>query len=239
LWRTTSALSVCIPLTLCVLGGADTVRAQHVLRPYVGSTDPVTPLTVQAEEACDDGSVGGTLVQGVGDWYGNAFEAPCSGARVTQVRFQHLSYGLPGPYLYRLHLMDATCTLLASTGVLQVDPADAAPTWIEVDVSGAGWCVSGTYQIFLEPLTCDDPLRGDDCFPALCVDASSSTEPGAHCAQVSVQGAFERTCAAARSSDGRYFDFLLRAQVGCDDAACSTAVRSDAWSLVKSLYRTP
>jgi hypothetical protein len=218
---------------------AGTGHAATTLRAYDGPAAAPTPTVAQSEEACDDGTVGGTLLQGIGDWYGNRFVASCAGERVTRVRFQHLSYGLPGPYHYRLHLVDASCTSLAATEVLQVEPADDLPAWVDVDVSEAGWCVSGEYQILLEPLTCVDPLTGDDCFPALCVDSSSTTDPGSHCAVVSTQGAFERACAAARSSDGRYFDFLLRAEVVCEDPACTTAVQPTGWSVVKSFYKSP
>ena len=209
------------------------------LRPYDGSVDPTAQLQGTSATSCDDGSTGGTFVQELGDWFGNAFVAECGGGRITSVRFQHLSYGLPGPYEFRLHLVDAQCGWVGSTEVLQVDASDTEPTWVEVDTDAAGWCVQGAFQVFLEPLTTADPFGHEDCFPALVYDATSSTDPGSHCALVSTQGPLERVCSSARSADGRYFDFLLRPQVQCADPACSTAVSPTSWSLMKSLYGTP
>ena len=105
------------------------------------------------------------------------------------------------------------------------------------DLAGDDWCVQGEFQIYLEPLSCVDPLAGQDCFPAVVVDATSDTDPGAHCALVNTMGTFERTCAAARSTDGRYFDFALRPELQCDTVNCSTAVTPTNWTLLKSLYR--
>ena len=226
---------------LCVslLTQVTTVHASLTLRPYVSSASNGSEVGSSSALACDDGTVGGTLVQRLEDWYGNSYQAPCSGARVTAVRFQHLSYGLPGPYLYRLHLVDATCATMMTTDVLQVAASTGEPTWVQVDLSGADWCVQGEFQIYLEPLTCVTPLAGQDCFPAVLVDATSDTDPGAHCARVSTQGAFERSCAAARSTDGRYFDFVLRVELQCDSASCSTAVTPTNWTLLKSIYRAP
>lgn len=209
-----------------------------VLRPYVG-VQPAPVGRIHSEVGCDDGSVGGTLIQSLEEWYGNAFTAPCGGARVTHVRFQHMSYGLSGPYLYRLHLLDSACQLLVSTPLLETESGDGEPTWVDVDVSNQDWCVAGDYQIFLEPLTCADALSGADCFPALVVDSTSSPEPGTHCAVVNTPSLFGRACGAARSADGRYFDFLLRAEVDCAAASCSTGLQATSWSLIKSLYASP
>jgi hypothetical protein len=215
------------------------LHATVVLRPYAGAPVSSTELQTSSEAWCDDGSPGGTFVQGPEDWIGNTFVAACAGGRITSVRFQHLSYGLPGPYLFRLHLVDAACGLLASTDVVQIDASEGTPSWVEVDTDGAVWCVQGQYQVLLEPLTCAAPLSGEDCFPALVYDASSSTNPLAHCGRVSTQGAFERDCGAPRSADGRYFDFILRPQVQCAEPACATAVSPASWSLMKSLYQLP
>ena len=224
---------------LCVflLTQAITVHASLTLRPYDSAASGSSEVGTSSALTCDDGTVGGTLVQRLEDWYGNSYEASCAGARVTSVRFQHLSYGLSGPYLYRLHLVDKACTTIMSTEVLQVAPSAAEPTWVQVDLAGDDWCVQGEFQIYLEPLSCVDPLAGQDCFPAVVVDATSDTDPGAHCAQVNTMGTFERTCAAARSTDGRYFDFALRPELQCDTVNCTTAVTPTNWTLLKSLYR--
>lgn len=210
--------------------------ADVALRPYEGPAPASSQVQSSSESSCDDGSMGGTFVQRLEDWYGNSFVAACGGGRITSVRFQHLSYGLPGPYLFRLHLVDATCGWVGSTDVLETDPSDTEPGWVEVDTEDRGWCVQGDYQVLLEPLSCMDPLGGEDCFPALAYDATSSTDPAAHCAVVSTQGTFDRACSSARSADGRFFDFVLRPQLQCDDPACSTAVAPASWSLMKSLY---
>lgn len=207
------------------------------LRAFEGLPSPSTQTQRASQTSCDDGTFGGTFVQQLGDWFGNSFAPGCGGGRITSVRFQHLSYGLPGPYLFRLHLLDSTCGWVGSTEVQQINASDEAPAWVDVDTEEAGWCVQGEFAILLEPLTCADPFGGEDCFPALGYDSSSSTDPGAHCALVSTQATFDRVCSSARSADGRYFDFLLRPQVQCADPACSTAVAPVSWSLLKSLYQ--
>ena len=209
------------------------------LRPYDSVAPSTNDPSAQAALACDDGTIGGTLVQRLEDWYGNSFQTSCAGTRVTSVRFQHLSYGLAGPYFYRLHLVDTACATRMVTEVLEVGASAGEPSWVQVDLSAVDWCVQGEFQIYLEPLTCVTPLAGQDCFPAVVVDATSDTDPGAHCARVSTQGAFERSCAAARSTDGRYFDFVLRVELQCDSASCSTAVTPTNWTLLKSIYRAP
>jgi hypothetical protein len=173
-----SCQSLACLLCVFLLTQAITVHASVTLRPYDSSASSSPELGSTAALSCDDGTVGGTLVQRLEDWYGNSYEASCSGARVTSVRFQHLSYGLSGPYLYRLHLVDKACTTIMSTEVLEVAPSAAEPTWVQVDLSGNDWCVQGEFQIYLEPLSCVDPLAGKDCFPAVIVDATSDTDPG-------------------------------------------------------------
>ena len=48
-----------------------------------------------------------------------------------------------------------------------------------------------------------------------------------------------RQCLAARSSDGRFFDFSLRVEVECGASQCTAGVQPGTWSSIKRLYRDP
>jgi len=198
---------------------------------------PPPPLVAGGQIlACDDGVTGGTLVQPDDAAYGNRFELVCAAARLRTVTFEHFGAGLAGPYAYRLRLLDADCRPLAGTALLSAPDAAAAPATAEVDVAALGWCIGTGFVLALEPLTCTAP---GDCFPALAFDASSDGDASAHCGVVVAFGPGEPACFAPRSTDGRYFDFRLRAGVECDDPGCTTAVTARTWSGLKRLYSDP
>lgn len=199
--------------------------------------EPGTMLFVASsgEAACDDGSAGGTLVQRADDWYGNRFAAPCTAALLHSVRFAHFGYGLPGPYAFRLHLLDASCTEKGVTPILEIEGAPDDVTTVEIDLADLGWCVESAFHLLLEPLSCTGPTQ-DDCFPALVVDGTADGDGSSHCAIVSAPAATGRACFAARSADGRYFDFALRAQLDCASPQCATAVSPSTWGGLKRLF---
>jgi len=99
--------------------------------------------------------------------------------------------------------------------------------------------VTGEFHLLLEPLTCADGPAGHDCFPAVVVDATADGDPASHCATVSASTGTHRQCFAARSADGRYFDFGLRATLRCAAPECATGVDGASWSGIKRLYRDP
>jgi hypothetical protein len=188
------------------------------------------------EAACDDGTAGGTLVQQQVAWYGNRLTPPCAGARIIGASLAHFGYGLPGPYEFRLHLLDAACRQIGVTPVLTIDGAPDTPATASINLSDFEWCTEGAFHLLLEPLTCADGSQGGDCFPAVIVDASSDADATEHCGVVSTAGAAGRQCLAPRSADGRFFDFGLRVQVACAAPACATAVELVPWGLVKRIY---
>jgi len=201
---------------------------------------PAPPyLAGTAEAACDDGTAGGTLVQQRDGYYGNHFAAPCASARMLTARFVHYGYGLAGPYAFRLHLFDAACREVGATAELETPGAPDDLATVAVDLSSLGWCVTGDFQLPLEPPTCADGAAGHDCFPAVVVDASADGEAAKHCATVNLVTGGGRECFAARSADGRYFDFGLRVDVLCEAPACTSAIETTSWSQVKHLYRDP
>lgn len=195
------------------------------------------PPVAQHVAGCDDGADGGSLVQRGDTWYGNRLALACPSGRLTAVEFTYFGAGLPGPYAYRLHFLDAACRTLGSTSVVTVPGAPDAPATTTVDVAALGVCVSTAFAIVLEPLSCADGAAAGDCMPALVVDGSSDAQETAHCGVVSTSTSGPRECLAPRSSDGRYFDFRLRAQVDCAAAECATPVAPAAWSRLKRLYR--
>ena len=215
--------------------------ALFVVRPLPPGTSAQAPALPGTDTAvsCDDGSMGGTLVQRLDAYYGNRFELACASARITSVQFTHFGAGRPGPYAYRLHLLDAACRETGVTALLTTPGAALDPATVSVDVSALGWCASGSFAVTLEPLSCADGLNGLDCFPALVVDATSDTDAAAHCGVVSTETSSGRACLAPRSADGRYYDFLLRVGIVCNDLACTTAVEPTTWSTLKRLYRDP
>ncbi len=212
-----------------------------VVRPLPPGTNAHAPALPGTDSAlsCDDGSMGGTLVQRLDAYYGNRFELGCASARITSVQFTHFGAGRPGPYAYRLHLLDAACRETGVTGLLTTPSAALEPATTSVDVAALAWCASGSFAVMVEPLSCADGLSGQDCFPALVVDATSDPEAGAHCGVVSAETSSGRACLAPRSADGRYYDFLLRVGIACNDPACTTGVRPATWSTLKRLYRDP
>jgi hypothetical protein len=206
-------------------------------RPMPGLQASRFPAFVSSSEAaCDDGTSGGTLVERQDSWYGNLFAAPCAAGHILAVRLTHFGYGLPGPYEFRLHLLDLACRELGVTPVLAIPGAPDLPATTSIDLSDFGWCIEGGFHLLLEPLTCADGGTGHDCFPALVVDASSDGDGPAHCAVVSAAAADGRQCFAARSADGRFFDFGLRVEVGCAAPECATAVQAVTWGRVKRIY---
>jgi len=209
------------------------------LRPLpVDSPRTPAPMTQSVgASACDDGTDGGTLVQGLGAYYGNRFVLDCASGRLTAVDFTYFGAGLAGPYSYRLHVLDNACREIGVTSVLSAASAVDAPASAQVVLPEGGWCVGQAFAIVLEPLTCSDGAGGKDCFPALVVDATSDTNPTVHCAVVSAETSIGRECLAPRSADGRFFDFRLRATVLCDAPGCITPVAPVGWSHVKNLYR--
>ena len=183
--------------------------ALAVFRPLTGPP-PVfapSPPFVASSASCDDGADGGSLVQRGDTWYGNRLALSCPAGLLYAVEFTYFGAGMPGPYAYRLHVLDADCRELAVTGVLTLAGAPDAPATAQVDVASLGACVSSAFAILLEPLTCADGAAAHDCMPALTVDASSDTQEAAHCAVVSTMGSNGRECFAPRSSDGRFYDF--------------------------------
>lgn len=208
-------------------------------RPQLAPPTPLAPApgVAQGMAGCDDGADGGSLVQRGDTWYGNRLALACASGRLTAVEFTYFGAGLPGPYAYRLHFLDGACRVLASTAVASVPAAPDAPATVTVDVSALAVCVSADFAIVLEPLSCADGPAAGDCMPALVVDGSSDSQEAAHCGVVSTTTSGGRECLAPRSSDGRFFDFRLRAQVDCAASECTSAVAPAAWSHVKRLYR--
>lgn len=223
------------------VAGATSGDAEVVLRPLDtgGLLVVPAPSGPAIEMSCDDGTFGGTLFQRLDTLYGNRFEAACGAGQITGLTFVHYGYGLEEPYAYRLHLLDPSCRTLGVTDELLAPGAPLEPRLVEVDLSAYRWCVSGDFYLLLEPLTCADGRQGQDCFPALVVDASSDPDAGTHCASVSTQTAAGRECFVARSADGRSFDFRLRVQLLCRSELCLTPVTPCTWSTVKRLYHDP
>jgi len=231
------ALAVTLASPVLAVPAAFEVRTRAVpARAVLASPASVTD---GSEAACDDGTAGGTLVQSIDAYYGNRFAPVCQAARIESARFVHYGYGLAGPYAFRLHVVDTTCGEIGVTPVLTTAGAPDLVTTAEVDLSPYGWCVSGEFLLLLEPLTCADGPTGHDCFPAVVVDASTDGDAAAHCATVSVLAGAERQCFAARSADGRYFDFGLRVGLQCVAPECATGLEDTTWSGAKRLYRDP
>jgi hypothetical protein len=136
---------------------------------------------------------------------------------------------------FRLHVLDPDCKPLATTSVLSA-PSGTGPMSAEVDLESLGVCVQSGFAVTIEPLSCPMP---EDCFPAVLVDATSDADAEAHCGVVAVLAGGAPECLAPRSSDGRYFDFRLRAVVDCTHPGCVTAIRPQTWSHVKRLYGDP
>jgi hypothetical protein len=226
-------------LLLSTLTNLSAVTVEY--RPLPPAAVATAPALVAAETAlgCDDGSTGGTLVQRQDHYFGNRFTAPCTATRVVSASFVHSGPALDGAYAFRLHLLDGACRELGVTAELTTPAAADAPLVANVDLSSYRWCVEGEFALVLEPLACADGTTGHDCFPALVVDATSDAASGAHCAIVDTPTADGRQCLAARSIDGRFFDFRLRVQVTCGAPECTTAVQPGTWSAVKRLYRDP
>jgi len=206
------------------------------LAPQPPAQAPAPPLG-QSTAGCDDGTNGGSLVQRSDTWYGNRLAIACPSGRLTGVEFTYFGAGLPGPYFYRLHVLDAECHELAVTSVWNVPGAPDAPATAQVDLAGLEACVSASFSLLLEPLSCADGAAAHDCMPALLVDASSDTEEAAHCGVVNANTLDGRQCLAPRSVDGRFYDFRLRAQVECGVPGCTSATAPADWSRVKRLYR--
>lgn len=193
--------------------------------------------TAGAVIGCDDGSAAGTLVEKQDHYYGNRFSAPCTGVRLTAARFTHSGPARSGGYVFRLHLLDGECREIGVTPEL-VTAADGAPaTQASVDLGDYDWCIEGSFALLLEPLSTAGTGEVDDCYPALVVDATSDAVADAHCAIVNAPTADGRQCLAARSSDGRFFDFGLQVEAECGAPECTTAVEPGTWSSVKLLYR--
>lgn len=203
-----------------------------VLLPVVTGGETLAVADAQTH-GCDDGTVGGTLVQRGDIYYGNRFTASCSGARLQSALFAYHGQGLAGPYAFRLHLIDPSCGAVGVTEVLTVPGAPDRVEETEIDLSALGWCVGSDFMLLLEPLTC---ANAADCLPALAVDATSDAS-GSHCAVVSAPGIVGRECRQARSSDGRGFDFRLRVRLDCAAPSCATTVTREAWGPMKRLYR--
>jgi len=191
----------------------------------------------EAALTCDDGSTGGTLVERRDHYFGNRFTAPCTAVRLVGASFAHFGPALDGSYAYRLHLLDAGCHAIGVTPVLSTPAAGEGPALTSVDLSSYGWCVEGNFAVVLEPLTCADEPTAHDCFPALVVDATNDAAADEHCAIVDAPTVDGRQCLAARSSDGRFFDFRLQVQAQCASPECTTSVQPGTWSAVKRLYR--
>ena len=197
------------------------------------------PVAAATTIACDDGSQGGTLVERQDHYYGNRFTAPCTAARIVAASFAHAGPALEGDATYRLHLLDGACNEVGVTPVLSTPAAGAAPAPVGVDLSAYGWCVEGSFALVLEPLRCTDVTLAPDCAPALVVDATSDAAAATHCAIVAAPTVDGRQCLAARSSDGRFFDFSLRVEVECGASQCTAGVQPGTWSSIKRLYRDP
>ena len=230
-----------LPIVLSTLALVSQPTAPVVLRPPLAPTQQTAAgaPSAGAETSCDDGSFGGTLFESLEAYYGNQFSAPCAAAALQGVVFVHFGNGLPGPYLYRLHLLDAQCREIGVSDVRSAVGAPDTPATVEVDLSSHAWCVGSEFYLFVEPLTCADGMSGTDCYPALAVDATSSNDPGVHCARVNVDTYSGRQCLAARSADDRYFDFRLRARLDCQVPGCTSPIAPTAWSTLKQLYRDP
>jgi hypothetical protein len=226
-----------LPLLFAALVAPATVVYRPLSPAGAELAAPAPAATAGSEFACDDGSNGGTLVEHTEAYYGNRFATDCAAGRVLGVRFTHFGYGLQGNYAFRVHLFDAACAEVAVSDVRTIPGAPDALASVEVNLSNLGWCVSSEFSLMLEPLSCADGAAGHDCFPAVVVDASNDAEEPAHCAMVNAPTAEGRQCLAARSADGRYFDFRLRALVACSDPACATAVVPGTWTQIKRLYR--
>jgi hypothetical protein len=226
-------------LLLSTLTNLAAVTLQFRPLPAAPAAAELALVASEAAITCDDGTTGGTLVERQDHYFGNRFVTPCAAAHLTKASFVHFGPQLDGAYTYRLHLLDAACHEIGVTPELVTPAAAAAPALAEVDLGGYGWCVDGSFALVLEPLTCADGSTAHDCFPALVVDATSDAVAGGHCALVNAPTADGRQCLAARSVDGRFFDFRLRVQATCGAPECTTAVRPGTWSDVKRLYRDP
>jgi hypothetical protein len=202
----------------------------------VRASPPAAGLQDTHMLSCDDGSMGGTLVQRDDTAYGNRFALGCAGGRLRRASFVHWGSGFAGPYAYRLRVLDAECRQVGVTGLLLAADAAGAPAAADVDLAAFGWCVGAGFVLALEPLTCAEV---GDCFPAVAVDASSDGDSRAHCGVVVKLGGGSQECFAPRSADGRYFDFRLRAEVDCADPLCASPVAAGTWTGVKRLYADP
>jgi hypothetical protein len=214
------------------------IAALHAVGPVrpLPEQQPAPIAIASGALGCDDGTAGGTLIERAGEWYGNRFVPDCGAALLVRANFVHAAYDLPGPYAFRLRLLDAACRELGATPQISIPASPGTVAAHEIDLAPYGWCIDGPFQILIEPLTWAD-AEGQDCFPALVVDASADADAEAHCATVSTAAAEGRQCFAARSADGRYFDFALRAELECAASECATPVAPSTWSRVKARFR--
>jgi hypothetical protein len=206
-------------------------------RPVPSRLEAPASIATAFDYGCDDGTIGGTLVQRGEAYYGNRFETACATGKLTKARWMHFGYGLSGDYQFRLHLLDAACQEIAVTPILTIPGAPDAIASAEVDLTSFGWCVTNGFALLLEPLSCADAPDAQDCFPALLVDASTDGDPASHCGVLSAPSGDGRECLSPQSADGRFFDFRLRVEIACAAPGCAVAVHPGTWSQVKRLYR--